>query len=167
MKIGKGEQAAENLMSEVEALFDMTTDQRESVMKRIEQITSEDTHDWTYEEFYDAAGLAKCRIAGQPLQAEHHADEDGNPDGGHIEGPGLSIRWQRGPLDPSDDEPWNGCFMVSVLEAARMRLEYYQETKFKCDDNEEALESIEKAIRILNRRQVERFCRGVRGKHEE
>ena len=56
---------------------------------------------------------------------------------------------------------------MTVLEAVLHRLEYYQDGKFACQDNNEAMAHIQNAINTLNKRQVERFCRGVRGGHEK
>jgi hypothetical protein len=165
--IGKGEDVAEALMMEVEALFRMDVVQRDCIQKAIGIVTDSENKDYSYEDFYNMAGLDEYEISGQPIEATNFTDGEENPDGGHTEGCGLSIRWQRGALDFDDDVPWNGCFMVTLLESAQRRLEYYQETKFKCDDNEEALGHIKSAIKVLNRRQVERFCRGVRGGHKK
>lgn len=166
--IGKGDEVADILMSEVEALFEMNKEQRDCIELAIERATDIEEPDWTYETLYEVAAMMKFKIAGQPIESENYTDEDGNPDGGFVEGPGLQIRWQRGPLEAdAEGMPWNGCFLVTALEAAKRQLEYYQGTKFKCGDNEEALLHVENAIRVLNRRQVNRFCRGVRGGHEE
>lgn len=167
MMIEKGSDAADALMMEVEALFDMDLVQRDCIEQAIVAVTKPETKPYSYEQFYDMAALSKCRIAGQPIESTNFTDGEGNPDGGHTEAAGLSIRWQRGTLDTDDEVPWNGCFLVTLLESARLRLEYYQDTKFKCADNEEALYHIEESIKILNRRQVQRFCKGVRGSHEE
>jgi hypothetical protein len=156
------------LMTEVEALFEMTPIQREKVEDAIDAATAPETPPVTYEEFYDKAGLAECKVSGQPLEAENYTDADGNPDGGWVEAPGLQIRWQQGPLNgPYEDNPWNGAFPVTVLEAVLHRLEYYQDGKFACQDNNEAIHHIKRTIDTLNKRQIERFCRGVRGSHEK
>jgi hypothetical protein len=166
--IGKGPEAAASLMSEVEALFDMTVKQRSEVEAAVDICTDPAEPETSYCQFYEMAGLFECRVSGQPIEAEDHTDGDGNPDGGWVEGCGLSIRWQRGPLDDGEDGlPWNGCFPVTLLEAVKHRLEYYQDGKFACQDNSAALFHIESAIKILNNRQIERFCRGVRNSHEE
>jgi hypothetical protein len=166
-KIGKGDEAAERLIMEVEALFEMDVVVRDCVEQAVVHATNPETREMTYEQFYEAASLSECRIGGQPVVTTDYTDGEGNPDGGWSEATGLSVRWQRGPLDMDDDVPWNGCFLVTVLEVARQRLEYYQQTKFKCADNSEALGHVEKAIEALNRRQVRRFCGGVRGTHEK
>ena len=165
--IGKGEDAQFALMAEVEAMFDMTVVQRSKVEYQSMIATSPGEEDWTYQKFYDEV-LSDLVISGQPLESEHYLDADENPDGGFTEGTGLSIRWQRGALDfDGDGVPWNGCFLVTLLEAATEQLEFYQSTKFKGTDNAEAMAKVQEVIDILNRRQVSRFTRGVRGKHEE
>ena len=165
--IGKGDDAHLGLIAEVEAMFNMTVLQRSKVEYQAMIATSPGEPDWDYQKFYDAA-LRDLEITGQPLESEHYLDSDENPDGGYIEGTGLAIRWQRGALDfDGDGVPWNGCFLVTLLEAAKEQLKFYQSTKFKSDDNAEAMAKVQEAIDILNRRQVARFTRGVRGKHEK
>lgn len=166
--IGKGPEAAERLMEEVEAMFDMTVEQRAHVERCIQLATSSNKPEVTYFDFYRGASLDQLRISGQPIEAENYTDGDGCPDGGWVEGCGLSIRWQRGTLDKgAEGNPWNGVFPVTVLEAVLLRIGYYQSGKFECADNEEARHYIQRAIDALNRRQVERFTRGVRDTHEE
>lgn len=164
--IGKGPDWEESLMFEVESLFEMDSIAREKVENAIAECCDPDLPSKTYADLYVMAGLEMCRVSGQPVESENYTDEDGNPDGGWVDAPGLQIRWQRGPVDFDDATPWNGCFLVTVLEAARRQLEFYQGGKFKCHDNEEALLHVESAIRTLNRRQVDRFKNGIRGKHK-
>lgn len=167
--IGKGKDAVDSLVLEVENLFDMTDKQREVVFRAIDLSTNPDEKDWTYETFYIMAELQYCQISGQPITSENSMDGEGNPDGGWIEAPGVQIRWQRGPIDPDDEngEPWNGAFLVTVLECARRQLGYYQSGKYACDSNAKALRQLDDVIFTLNGRQLERFIRGVRGQHEE
>ena len=166
--IGKGEEAAQMLIDEVDRLFGMNLGQRKRMIAAVKEATLS-SEDWTYERFYDEAGLQDCEIAGQPISGENWTDEDGNPDGGWLEAPGVSIRWQRGPIDPEseDGEPWNGAFLVTVLECALKQLEFYQSGKYKCATNFSALSYVQDAINILNTRQRERFKKGVRGQHKK
>jgi len=167
-KIEKGPEAAERLMKEVEALFDMTVEQRECVRRAVDACTDPALPERTYQDLYDIGFMMNCKVSGQPIEAEHHTDGDGNPDGGWAEGCGFQVRWQRGTLDrDSEGHPWNGAFPVTVLEAVMQRLTYYQGGKFSCRENEEAVLHIGNAIAALNRRQVARFVRGVRDSHED
>ena len=166
--IGKGDEAAEALMLEVEGMFDMTVSQRQRVKELISLATRTDIDvNCSYASFCNSLKEVGCKVSGQPFEAQDYTDGDGNPDGGFIEGCGLSIRWQRGALDKDETPPWNGAFAVTVLEAVLHRLEYYQSGKFRCQDNQEAIVAIEEAIDVLNRRQIERFCRGVQGEHKK
>jgi hypothetical protein len=164
--IGKGEEAFNGVMEEIEAMFEMDVVQRDCVEQAVFKMTEPDTREYTYQELYDTA-LSDLRIFGQPMTLVDYTDGEGNPEGGWMEACGLQIRWQRGALDFEDDVPWNGLFLVTLLEAAQRRLEYYQSTKFECEDNAEALQHITDAINVLNSRQIRRFCEGSRGKHEE
>ena len=98
---------------------------------------------------------------------ENRVDENGNPAGGSLSGKGLSIEWQDGPLGRGEDrqEP-NGAFVETVIAAAESRLEFYQEGKFACADNAEALDLLKQARAVLNRRTLRREAQGVEGTHK-
>lgn len=102
----------------------------------------------------------------QSVWQQHENDEAGNPAGGRSQGVGIEIRWQNGPLGTGPDriEP-NGAFVEGVIEAARGRLEYYQGSKFRCEENAEALEHLNAALHALDRRTRGRVARGVEGTH--
>jgi len=167
MNIPKGEEAAEALIAEVEALFELDVKQRALVLHMAGVTTDHDQPDRTYEDFFRACGLSSCRIQGQPLETHNEILPDGTPDGGWAEAPGLAIRWQKGALNFEEGEvSWNGCFLVTLLQVAEAQLEFYENSKYACNDNADALVKVREAMEILNRRQIRRFCCGVRGKHE-
>ena len=89
-------------------------------------------------------------------------DENGNPTGGSVRGTGLSIDWQDGPLGRGEDrkEP-NGAFVETVIDAARQRIQFYQDSKFKCRENAIALTKLEEALLWLNKRTADRDKRQV------
>lgn len=91
---------------------------------------------------------------------------DGNPTGGTVRGTGLSIDWQNGPLGRGDDrkEP-NGAFVETVIEAVKQRIEFYQDSKFRCDENAEAISHLDAALAALDRRTQVREEREVEGTH--
>lgn len=102
----------------------------------------------------------------QDFKAENHTD-NGNPAGGFVEGMGLRIDWQNGPLGRGEGrKPANGAFVETVLAATKQRIEYYQDSPFKCDDNQCAIEAIEKALAYLNNRTKAREAREVEGTHQ-
>lgn len=97
---------------------------------------------------------------------------DGNPAGGSVEGVGLKIEWQNGPLgrpDPNGERKApNGAFVETVLSAVLQRIEYYQtakEGKFKCRENAIAITKIEEALLWLDKRTRDREARQVEGTH--
>lgn len=94
-------------------------------------------------------------------------DEDGNPAGGHVEGIGLHITWQDGPLGKGDDrrEP-NGAFVETVIAAAKQRIEHYNSTQFSCRENSVAITKLDEALMWLNKRTTDRGARDVEGTHE-
>ena len=121
----------------------------------------------------------------QRITAKNYNDEDGNPAGGSVTGEGLWIKWQGGPLGrcaclgPHEecadggmdscpcvrDEP-TGAFVETVIEAAKQRIEYYQTTKFECQENANAINYLIWALRQLGIRTALREERGVEVTHE-
>jgi hypothetical protein len=117
------------------------------------------------------------------LQARNQVDENENPTGGDVylhvtkngdpEFPALVINWQDGPRGAGtnpDGSPVladpNGAFVEDVLWAALQRLEFFNESKFRCRENSLAITKIEEALFILKDRQLSRAQRNVEGKHE-
>lgn len=91
-------------------------------------------------------------------------DAQGRPAGGSVEGAGLSIRWQNGPLSVDGQRlPPNGAFVENVILAAASRLEHYQTSPYATAYNDIALQHLRAAIEALQRRTREREARGVEG----
>ncbi len=105
----------------------------------------------------------------QDISIQNYLDVDDNPAGGYVEGLGLAIRWQEGPLEINDKgerlDP-NGCFVETIIDAAISRLEFYQESKFNCDENAAALLNLKAALEQLQSRTKDREKRGVEGTHK-
>lgn len=103
----------------------------------------------------------------QPIEAHNLNDEHGMPSGGTVIATGLRIDWQNGPLGRGADrqEP-NGAFVETVIEAARQRIAYYQDSKFACTENATALQHLQLALGALNERTAGREARDVEGTHE-
>ena len=91
-------------------------------------------------------------------------DEKDRPAGGVAYGNGFAISWQNGPLGRGEDrdEP-NGAFVEDVIFACAERISAYQNSEFKCDENEEALAFLDAALLSLNSRTKDREDRGVEG----
>ncbi len=107
------------------------------------------------------------------VHSSHFTDEDGCPSGGTTHGVGFAIGWQNGPLvrDANREEP-NGAFVTDVIKAAIDRLEFYQQSKFASEHNENALGYLaaalrvletRTALRVLETRTADREARGVEG----
>jgi hypothetical protein len=107
-------------------------------------------------------------VAAQGFTAENHLDEQGNPAGGYVDGVGLHIEWQNGPLGRGEEriEP-NGAFVEDVIGAALQRIQHYQDSKFVCEENARAIVHLEQALTHLNLRTANREERGVEGTHTE
>ena len=104
------------------------------------------------------------------FMAKNEDDQYGNPAGGTVEGTGLSITWQNGPLGRDDNrtEP-NGAFVETVIAAAKQRIEYYQKTaagRFACRENAVAITKLDEALMWLQKRTADREARGVEGTHD-
>jgi hypothetical protein len=97
-------------------------------------------------------------------------DDDGNPAGGSVNGVGLRISWQNGPLGRGADrvEP-NGAFVETVIAAAVQRLNFYQtasNARFACVENLEAIEYLLSALGVLQERTARREAAQTEGTHE-
>lgn len=108
------------------------------------------------------------------LEATNVLDAAGNPTGGEVRleisgHPELLVKWQDGARGeqgkPGLAEP-NGAFVEDVLWAALQRLEFFQESQYRCRENAIAITKIEEALFIMKDRQLSRSYRGVEGKHE-
>lgn len=102
----------------------------------------------------------------QPFEFHNYVDGDGNPAGGDASATGISITWQNGPLGRGEErkEP-NGAFVETVLAIAAERLKFYQNSRFACTENEQALQKVEAAIASLKNRTARREQAGVEGEH--
>ena len=99
--------------------------------------------------------------------AVHFKDEDENPTGGHSFGVGFSIAWQHGPLGRGDDrQAPNGAFVEDIIDAAKERLAFFQDSKFSCEANRLAISCLEQALYVLDQRTKDREARGVEGLHK-
>ena len=101
----------------------------------------------------------------QTLAVFNTTDNDGNPTGGYVTSTGLQINWQDGSLGRPPKEP-TGAFVETVLKAALQRLQFYNESKFRCRENSLAITHIEEALHWLQARREEREARGVQYLHE-
>ena len=97
-------------------------------------------------------------------KATNDKDPDGNPHGGTAVGVGIVIDWQKGPLGTgmARREP-NGAFVETLIDIARQRIQWYQNSKFKCRENEIAIIKLTEALEALGKRTKNRENRGVEG----
>ncbi len=98
--------------------------------------------------------------------SDQWSDEDRNPAGGVSCGRGFTISWQNGPLGRGSErkEP-NGAFVETIIAAAKDRLEFYQESRFACEENANAIEFLKDALAVLDGRTNRREVEGVEGTH--
>ena len=102
----------------------------------------------------------------EEIVGHNESDVDGDPAGGNAQGRGLDIDWQDGPIDRDAGEQPNGTLVEDVLEVCKRRLEFYQDSRFACEENDAALNFIKRAIAACLARRKDRAARGVLGKHE-
>lgn len=102
----------------------------------------------------------------QEIDYGNYVTKEGNPVGGFVKGTGLDIEWQYGPLGRGKDrkEP-NGAFVEDVIQAAVVRLEFYQDSQFHCLENAIALGHLHSALEVLHERTRTREKREVEGTH--
>jgi DNA-binding XRE family transcriptional regulator len=79
---------------------------------------------------------------------EHHPETPQSS--AHSCGTGISILWQKGALLADCDR--NGATVEDVIRAAIKRLEEYQSGDFRCEENNIAIELLNKSIQSLERR---------------
>lgn len=104
----------------------------------------------------------------QSYIARNEVDKYGNPAGGRATGTGIEISFQDGPrgLDEKGNlGKENGAFVETLLDIVRIRLEFFQRTRFNCPENEVAISDIKSALYVLDRRSKDRAARGVEGKN--
>ena len=99
--------------------------------------------------------------------ADNFNYDQGRPAGGTVNGAGLSIVWQNGPLNRGSEriEP-NGAFVETVIAAVLQRIQYYQASTFSCRENSLAITKLEEALHWLNSRTARRDQQGTEGTHE-
>jgi hypothetical protein len=99
--------------------------------------------------------------------SEHWIDTLENPAGGVSSGLGFTISWQAGPLGRGEERRVpNGAFVEKIIFAAIDRLQFYQRTKFRCDENEAAISHLQDALMSMETRTAGREAREVEGTHD-
>ena len=100
------------------------------------------------------------------IHCNHWDDADGNPAGGSSFGNGFAISWQNGPLGRgAERQPPNGAFVEDIIAAAIDRIQYYQCSRFECDQNSDAIGHLTEALGCLGNRTADREGRQVEGTH--
>lgn len=95
-----------------------------------------------------------------------NASYEGNPTGGSVDGIGINITWQNGPLGRgAERKEQNGAMVEDVIEAVLIRMNFYQDSKFKCRENALAITKLEEALHWLNHRTQRREAAGTEGTH--
>jgi len=98
------------------------------------------------------------------IYEQHWTNENEIPAGGCSGGKGFTISWQNGPLGRNADRKQpNGAFVEDIIIAVIGRIEFYQQSKFICDDNEQALVHLRSALAKLENRTRDREARNVEG----
>jgi hypothetical protein len=101
------------------------------------------------------------------IHSSQFSDKDANPEGGQTFGNGFAIAWQRGPLGRgADRENPNGAFVEDIIAAAQDRLEFYQRSRFNCEENATAIRHLQAALEVLDGRTKRRESQGTEGTHQ-
>lgn len=104
----------------------------------------------------------------QHIAHNFKSDSNGNPTGGSTTGLGIQIDWQDGPLGTPDGRlAPNGAFVETVIQAAIDRIDFYNNSKFRCRENSLAVTKLEEALHWLNARTSRRENQGIEGTHQE
>ena len=98
-------------------------------------------------------------------------DEKGRGGAPHVyetyKNKGQYLALTRTRFHEGDIDDFNGTTNEAELAKVKHRLECFQEGDFPCEENDEALWHINKAIEALHRRTANRKARGVEGKDVE
>lgn len=86
-----------------------------------------------------------------------------NPTGGYTTLPGGNITWQNGVIGENGQ---NGAFIEDVITAAIERLEYFNNSKFRCRENSLAITKLEEALHWLAARKTNREAQGVENSYD-
>lgn len=97
------------------------------------------------------------------IEHDFRTDDEGNPAGGTSDATGISIQWQNGPMPTPEDQ--NGAFVIDVIQIAIDRINFYNESKFRCRENSLAVTKLEEAIHWLESRRTRRAGEGTLGTH--
>lgn len=101
-------------------------------------------------------------VNGGIISAFNEVPEGGNPTGGVTYLVNSVINWQDGIIDGKQ----NGAFVEDVITAAITRLEYFQNSKFNCQENADAIEALCDAMSALGSRTKAREAQGVENTYE-
>lgn len=111
--------------------------------------------------------LSEMKLTPMEFFSEHWVDSAENPAGGVSTGLGFTISWQMGPLGRGEDRRIaNGAFVEKIIFAAIDRIQFYQKSKFKCDENAAAINHLHDALMALEMRTASREARKVEGTNE-
>lgn len=107
----------------------------------------------------------------QAIECEDRLDDNGKPAGGSVQGTGIDILWQAGPLGRGEKrvDP-NGAFVEDVIASALHRLEWYEtacDGAFCCNENVMAISHLKQALEVLDIRTRRREEAGIEGTHAE
>ena len=105
-------------------------------------------------------------VSGQ-VEITRQWDDKGNPTGGGIEGPGISINWQTGHIDMEAGQ--NGPVPVDIVTLLIDRLEWYQEVNdgdWWCEETEQAILKLKESRMWMSERQRDRRRREVQGTYK-
>lgn len=107
------------------------------------------------------------------VQSYFKTDEDGNPTGGSTDmllgdpdGPVrqvIFIAYQDGIVGEGGQ---TGAFVEDVIYAATQRIEFFQDSKFRCIENNQALYHLRKALNALDKRTAKRSKAGIENTYE-
>lgn len=96
------------------------------------------------------------------FESNFFTDSEGNPAGGTTHGTGFCIGWQNGPTR-GEGNGRNGAIVEELVEAVIVRLDYYQDQKFRCQENQVGADFLHMALEVFRNRTRRRELAGVEG----
>ena len=75
----------------------------------------------------------------------------------------TEVKFQKGPIK---ENGINGCSNEDLVAMIQKRIEGFQDSKYRCDENQEGLYHLDMFLKAMRKRTNKREERGVEGTHE-
>ena len=107
-------------------------------------------------------------VWGEEIVSIAKTDAKGNISGGSVQGIGLKIFWQDGPVGHGKGlDAVNGTFVETVIQAVISRLEFYEQSGLGCHENARTIAALRSALDWQQERTDKRKEQKVEGTYKK